>query len=572
MRTGASYYPELGSRPKWEADLAVAGETGLSVLRCGEFCWSRLSPRPGAWSTEWIEDFLDTAHRMDFSVIWCTPSATPPPYLFDRWPDLTAVDENNRPVPAGVRRNYCPSHEGYRELCATTAVRLASLIDTHPAVVGWQIDNELAGDGFTCWCPGCRSQFQRWLEARYGTLDALAAAWQSDVWSQRYSDWSQIPIPHRAFPAHAPALKLAWRRFRSDNWLGFYRAQADALRTAGAARPITTNFFNLSWDMPFDRWSFRPHMDAIGISHYIEEEAGSALELALLRGLDEKPLWVLEQKAGQQNAQNLYPEDLKRLETHLRRCAAAGAEYALYWHLRQHRAGCEMEHGAVLRHDGRPTRIATAIRDAIARLDAPPAATSTTRILAFDFGQHWAQETRPQPGAAWSYRETLEQEWFAALRDLWPDVAVGPYDEALARGEIVFAPHFQMADRTELAEAFLRRGGTLVTTADFGRLDLENNVRPIAPLEGLPEGAATPGEMLHLQPGFSVTGRLGDRVLHGRSFWFLPTSAPGAYHLAHEHFSGPAFLEKAIGRGRLIVLLSAFDRASLTHLLRSLLP
>lgn len=299
MRVGASYYPELSDRETWEKDLSVARGIGLSVLRCGEFSWSRLAPDSSRWETSWVEEFLSLAETLAFSVIWCTPSATPPPYLFDRWPDLTAVNEYNLPVPVGVRRNYCPSHEGYRDLCAETATRLAAEFGHHPAIAGWQVDNELAGDGFTCWCPRCQREFQAWLQKRYETLDHLAAAWKTDVWAQRYSRWEQIPIPHRAFAgSHSPALKLAWRRFRSDNWLAFYRVQADALRTAGITQPITTNFYNLNWDVPFDRWTWRPHLDVTGISHYFEDEVASRFELALLRGLDHKPLWVLEQKAG----------------------------------------------------------------------------------------------------------------------------------------------------------------------------------------------------------------------------------------------------------------------------------
>jgi beta-galactosidase len=347
MKVGASYYPEVIAETEWERDLETGRKVGLSALRCGEFAWAALFSPDGKPTWEWAHRFLDLAHRHSYEVVWCTPSATPPPYLFDRWPDLRATSHDGQVMTPGIRRHYCPSHPGYLHLCAETAASLAKEFGGKPAIHGWQVDNELAGDGFTCWCDRCGSAFQKWLEGRYGTLDQLNKAWQTSVWSQVYTRWEQIPVPLRFRPSHAPALKLAWRRFRSDNWLNFYRRQADALRSNGA-RTVTTNFYNMTWDLPFDRWTWREHMDAMGVSHYLEQPVEHAFELAVLQGPrpGEKPLWVLEQKAGQQASQNLLPDDPARLERHLDGCARAGAAYGIYWHMRQHAAGCEMEHGA----------------------------------------------------------------------------------------------------------------------------------------------------------------------------------------------------------------------------------
>ncbi|HEX2948297.1 MAG TPA: beta-galactosidase, partial [Armatimonadota bacterium] len=334
MQVGASYYPEVIPPSEWERDLATGREIGLSCLRCGEFAWSAFSPEENTWQQEWALEFLALAQQYGYEVIWCTPSATPPPYLFDRWPDLHAVSVDGDEMPVGVRRHYCPSHSGYQEQCTEVAGHLAQAFTGAPAIKGWQVDNEIAGDGFTCWCPRCQQAFQDWLHSHYGSLEQLNEAWQTGVWSQRYTDWRQIPIPHKRFPGHTPALKLDYRRFRSDNWLAFYRKQYDVLQSAGAQR-VSTNFYNVTWDMPFNQWAWRPYLDAVGVSHYLEGEIESHFQLALLQGATpgEKPLWVLEQKAGQQIAQNYYPDDLARLEHHLRICAEHGAEYAIYWHL-----------------------------------------------------------------------------------------------------------------------------------------------------------------------------------------------------------------------------------------------
>src|ERR1700761_4796114 len=155
MKVGASYYPEVIAETEWERDLETGRKVGLSVLRCGEFAWAALFSPEGKPAWDWAHRFLDLAHRHGYEVVWCTPSATPPPYLFDRWPDLRATSHEGQVMTPGIRRHYCPSHPGYLDLCAETASRLAKEFSGKPAIHGWQVDNELAGDGFTCWCDRC---------------------------------------------------------------------------------------------------------------------------------------------------------------------------------------------------------------------------------------------------------------------------------------------------------------------------------------------------------------------------------------------------------------------------------
>ncbi len=578
MKVGASYYPEVMPESDWTRDLAAGKEVGLNVLRCGEFAWSALFTPEGEPTLDWVRRFLDLAQREGYEVVWCTPSATPPPHLFDRWPDLPATTQDGLVAPIGVRRNYCPSHPGYLELCAETARRLFEELGSHPAIRGWQVDNELAGDGFTCWCPRCGEAFQQWLEKRYGTLDQLNEAWQTGVWSQVYTRWEQIPVPLHFRPSHSPALKLAWRRFRSDCWLKFYRVQADALRQAGA-RQVTTNFYNMMWDLPFDRWQWRPHLDAIGISHYLEKPDEHAFELAVLQGAKpgEKPLWVLEQKAGQQASQNLLPDDPHRIERHIADCARAGAEYGVYWHLRQHAAGCEMEHGAVLRHDGRGTRIARAVAAAIqssAGTETKIAPAET--LLVFSFNQFWANETRPAMGAPYDYRVEVQENWFAAARKIFGGVRVGNFSDVTPGHSLVIAPFFQLSEpgAEKIFRTAVEAGATLLTTVDFLRLDNENNVRRIAPLAGIADWIDLPGlELYQLKAGTEVHGKIAEQEVTGKTFWALPQDQKPAWRPIGqgqcENVEGPLALEAKAGRGSILIALTALSAGGVETLLRN---
>lgn len=562
MRIGASYYPELIDEAEWRRDLETARGLGLSVLRCGEFAWSAFEREDGAWTPEWARRFCDLAHELGYHVIWCTPSATPPPRLLRRWPDLHAVDAQGHVMPAGIRRHYSPAHAPYRERCAEIAGRIARELAGHPAVVGWQVDNEIAGDGFTCWGDLNLGPFHAWLRERYGGLEELNRAWDTMVWSQVYTAWEEIPIPRAPFGNHAPALKLAYRRYLSDAWLAFHRAQYDALK-AGGARTVTTNVFNYTWHVPADLWRWREHLDAIGISHYLEDPVTSGFQLDLLRGLaGDRPLWVLEQAPGVLTAEDLADDGRARREAHLRRCAEAGAEYACYWHLRAHAAGCEQEHGAVLDHAGRAGRIARGIRDAIAALGDVPERRPDGVALVASFDQHLAGETHA--GRRLRHLHELAAGPYAALhaRGLAPRIVPGP--AGAGASDLLLAPCCPLAEpgAVDALLAHCRAGGRAVIDAAYATWDEDNNVLRRPPLWFLPPPPAL--ELARLGREERATATIDDVAATGGGFVAAVDDPAGAELIgtlragAHE---GPAALRWQLGSGSLVVALTRLDAA-----------
>src|SRR4051812_48590399 len=120
---------------------------------------------------------------------------------------------------------------------------MAERYGRHPAVVGWQIDNELNCEGNVFYSAADQAAFRAWLQQRYGgSLDQLNRAWGAVFWNQTYSDWAQgqltgptpsdSPNPHQA---------LDEKRFSSDSTIAFARMQADILRELAPSQWVTTN-------------------------------------------------------------------------------------------------------------------------------------------------------------------------------------------------------------------------------------------------------------------------------------------------------------------------------------------
>ena len=77
MKTGVCYYPEHWPESQWAADAIHMRKLGLTMVRIGEFAWSRLEPDAGNYQFDWLTRAIDTLADAGLEVILGTPTATP---------------------------------------------------------------------------------------------------------------------------------------------------------------------------------------------------------------------------------------------------------------------------------------------------------------------------------------------------------------------------------------------------------------------------------------------------------------------------------------------------------------
>ena len=273
MKYGTAYYPDYFPESEWSQDLDRMVSCGVTSVRILEFGWCFYEPTPGVFVWDGVDRFLDLCLARKLAVCLATPTATPPPWFFQQFPDARLLDRDARPC-YSHRHMTCWNHPAARAQAFATIERLATRYGNHPAVWGWQIDNEpnYAEDpnGFYDFNPQTIRDGQAWLRERYGTLDALNEAWFNVFWSQRFNEWEQIWVTHK--PQVNPGSMLDFLRWREHNIAEFVQSQAALLRRCTTGQKIGVNIpetgIPFSTTIAQDYWAQAAGLDWIGTDLY----------------------------------------------------------------------------------------------------------------------------------------------------------------------------------------------------------------------------------------------------------------------------------------------------------------
>lgn len=460
MKLGCCYYPEHWPEERWAEDARRMADMGLSLVRIGEFAWSRIEPEPGHYDWDWLDRAIETLHAAGLKIILGTPTATPPKWLVDRMPDMVAIDEQGRPRGFGSRRHYCFSHAGYRAECRRIVTALATRYGAHPAIVMWQTDNEYGcHDTVLSFSEAAASAFRQWLAARYGTPAALNEAWGNVFWSMEYRSFAEVDPPHLTVTEANPAHWLDYRRFASDQVASFNREQVAIIRAHAPGVDITHNFMGFFTE--FDHHAVGRDIDVATWDSYplgfleqfwfsAEEKRAylrqghpdiAAFHHDLYRGCSGGRWGVMEQQPGPVNWARFNPAPLPGMVAlWTLEAAAHGAELTSYFRWRQAPFAQEQMHAGLLRPDSSEAEAADEVRAAATVLAGigPQTCARAPAALVFSYEAAWTIGIQPQ-GASFRYLE-LVFECYSALRQRGLDVDIVSPDADLSGYRMVLVP------------------------------------------------------------------------------------------------------------------------------------
>lgn len=466
---GTCYYPEHWSEATWQEDARRMTELGLKLIRIGEFAWSKLEPEPGNYKWAWLDRAIDTLGEKGLDVVLGTPSATPPRWMLDRYPDMLALDANGDARKFGSRRHYCFSHAAYRAEAAKMAGLMAERYADNSHVHSWQLDNEYGcHDTIISYSPVARDAFCQWLSNKYESIEALNQAWGNVFWSMEYRSFAEIDLPNLTVTEPNPSHVMDFRRFSSDQVVVFNKAQADAVR-AHSDKPLIHNYmgritefdhYKVGDDLDIASWDSYPLgflVDRCGASEEWQqrfERQGDpdlqALHHDLYREVGRGRWWVMEQQPGPVNWAPYNPAPLPgmvRLWTW--EAIAHQAEAVCYFRWRQAPFAQEQMHAGILRPDSQPAAVFPEIEQVWREIqdlgDIKPAKAEVA--LVFDYESCWAWETQPQGQGFDAF--AIAFEFYRALRSLGLTVDIVRPDGADLRPyKLVLAPGLFKLDTT----------------------------------------------------------------------------------------------------------------------------
>jgi beta-galactosidase len=569
---GAAWYPEQWPEARWEADLTLMQQAGIHMVRVGEFAWSAMEPSEGQYDLDWLERAINAAAKHGIYTVVGTPTAAPPAWLTQKYPETLRVDEDGKRAEHGNRQQFCFASPRYRELARKIVLQMAKRFGHNPYVLGWQIDNEYAEDSYDA---ETKAQFQQWLKAHYGTLDQLNTRWTTAYWSETYSDWNQIPIESKY---GNPGLLLGWRRFVSDTWRSYQKNQLDVIRANADARQfITTNL--MGWFDRFDHYVVTQDLDLASWDDYVGhghlDPAKNGATHDLTRGFKRKNFWVMETQPGFVNwhdvNNSLDKGEVRAMAWH---AIGHGADAVSYWQWRSALNGQEQYHGVLVGADGTPVPLYAEVQQVgveFAKAGSVLAGTAPKSEVAIlhSYDSRWAINWQRHNKNFDPVEELVS--YYKPLRAITQSVDVIAPTAPLESYKLVVAPGLNVISDAVAKNlmAYVQQGGHLVLGQRSGMKDDDDGLqtaRQPGPLVELLGGRVE--QFYALTDPVPVEGKFG---ANESKLWAELLSAKAGdvevlerYGKSNGWLDGqPAAITRKVGKGRITYIGAWLDDAGM---------
>jgi beta-galactosidase len=513
---GASVYPEIDGGGQSKAILDLLEHAHMNVARVGESSWGNLELAPGQFNFGWLRDFLDQMYRRGMAAILGTSTYIPPQWLGATHPEmLVALDPGAGPTDPMSRKCPCLNHPLYRATCRRYIQALVGEFHDHPAVIGWQLDNEIEFlVQIICYNPACEHAWREWLEQTFHTPEEFNERLVLVDWGMKIQSFDEVPQPRRGVegPSNVhealPALSLAAYHFRRDTILGFLAEQASLIRAAGAQQWILTDW-NPLWTALADDPRAQDFMSIAGLNYYQEstDKAESwddgPWHLDMHRSCYGKGRFIVtETRIGVAGGAGMWDPAPSREQFRMwdLQLAAFGADGLLYWSGNRWRGGHWPHWGGLMDWSGHPEPDAEWARELGTFFEkwgptllAHPV-ESRAAVLT-DFDNRAALEIYPTiPGS----RSVLTQTFTALHRlGIGTDAissAQSERTEHLTKYDLVVlaaATAFDNAAAVEAMRQYVQQGGVLIVTPFTSYMDRNGVFRGdgfganLAPLSGV---------------------------------------------------------------------------------------
>lgn len=505
---GVCYYPEHWPESMWTEDIQRMLASGIEVIRVGEFSWNLTEWEDGVFDYTYFDKFLDLTDQLGMRVIFGTPTATPPAWLSEKYPEILNANRQGVAYAHGGRRHYNYNSDVYRCYAARIVDKISKRYSVHPSVIGWQIDNEINCELDEFFSKADDEKFRMYLQNKYETLDALNAAWGTRFWNQSYHSWEHVHLPGNV-PNNSenPHQMMDYYRFVSESALSFVDMQSKILRqNIGKDQWITTNgmFDNMdnhkmmrdSLDLytydSYPNFAFEMIEDLSDQTRLNDREY--SMYLSQVRSICPN-YGVMEQQTGANGWTTTMESPMPKpgqISLWTMQSIAHGADFISYFRWRTCTFGTEMYWHGILDYDSRDNRRLREVQDVIRqvnRIEGMKGSRYKADLgILCDYENRWDAKVDQ-----WHHRyeaESTKGLFYAAQKMHIPMDYVYVQEattvQELLSYKVLIYPHALILPlkTRDLLQSYVEAGGTLVFGARSGQKDtLGHSVQ--MPLPGL---------------------------------------------------------------------------------------
>jgi beta-galactosidase len=482
---GAAYYWEYMPYERLEKDFELMEKAGITVIRVGESTWGVLEPSDGRFDFDWLARVIDRAREAGIKVILGTPTYSIPAWLYKKHPEIQVKQLDRPRYTYGLRQMTDLTHPVYRRYAERIIRRLVARFKDHPAVIGYQLDNETHHSGTAD--VHVQAAFRERLRRKFVTPEALNKAWGLNYWGQRINSFDELPPREGALN---PGYKLEWERFSQDIVTEFLGWQAGIVR--GLKRPDQFITHDFCGGLPADvrQVEIARALDLPAVNVYFglqDEMTGEDIAFSgdvnrSLKGSNYLVTETTAQTIGWDSAGQFPPYDGQ-----LRLAAYAhilgGANLVAYWHWHSLHFGQETYWKGVLAHDLEPGRVygeVARIAGELKRIGPALANLKKTNRVAVLYSLDSLHALAAMPfDARTGYMDVLDQLYRTLYRLGVETDFVYPEDPHFGDYDLVVVPPLYIAADGLLAKLadYVRGGGRVLMTFKSGFCDENATVR-----------------------------------------------------------------------------------------------
>ncbi len=604
---GAAYYHEYQPYDRLDQDIALMKQAGITVVRVGESTWTSWEPRDGDFQFAWMDRIVNAMHQAGIKVIMGTPTYSIPPWLYKKHPDILVSHYGTAPpmtdpwygtypsaLPGGAygpRQNMDLTHPEFRRYSERIIRKIAEHYAKHPAIIGWQVDNETAPNGLPL--PNVQKAFVERLKEKFGTTRRMNEVWGLVYWGQLVDNWDELPSRDGILN---PGYKLEWERFQQWIVTDFLSWQAALIREYSRPDQFITQDFVGGVRTNVDQWAISRSLDvaSTNIYHTTQDKLdGLAIAMGgdLARSLKQQYYLVTETNAqgiGWDSRGQFPPYD-GQLRLSAWAHVASGASMVEYWHWHSLHYGQETYWRGLLGHDLEPNRVfreATRIGAEFKRVGPDVADLRKDTSVAVLFSNDSYHGLSYMPVSDKVNYATVMQQMYRALFELNIEADfVTPETTDLSKYKVLIVPPLYVASDETLdrISKYVENGGQVVMAFKSGYTNEYSTVRwqrapgPLRKAAGFSyQEFSTLAYPVTLKPD---RYKLGDK--NQASTWaefLLPETAETLATYDHPFFGKwPAITRNRFGKGSLTyegtaltdelqkaVIRDVLDRAGLT--------